>query len=203
VYRPAVIQHPLFCFWAPRPPGSPRTSPDPAWPRCSMTKNLHGLRGYSGAQLNRRDLEQRGRNQVRKTNSNAETRRAQRKAELGAPAESCSKCAVLGICTAIDAHILGTLSSALIAPLRFNSPPDLLMAPPRGESCGLTPNSETRSPQPAPPASCVFGSAPHSEAARPPRFRAPLSHLDDAVANFGLRISAFFRPSTFGLRTLS
>ena len=46
-------------------------------------------------------LEQRSRNQVRKTNSTAETRRAQRKTGFGAPAESCSKCAVLRICTAM------------------------------------------------------------------------------------------------------
>jgi radical SAM protein with 4Fe4S-binding SPASM domain len=53
--------------------------------------------------MNRRGPEQRSRNQVRKTNSTAETRRAQRKTELGAPAESCSKCTVLRICTAMIA----------------------------------------------------------------------------------------------------
>ena len=157
MYRPAPTQHPSYCFWAARPPGTTRTSPDPAWPRRPKTINLHRLRSSSGAQLNRRG--------------------------------------------AMDAEVLATLCSAIIAPLRFHSPPGLFAAWPRGEACGLTPKSETRSPQPAPPASCVFGNAPHSEAARPPRFRAPLSYRGDAVGDFGLRISAFFRPSTFGLRT--
>jgi hypothetical protein len=65
--------------------------------------------------MNRRDLEQRSRNQVRKANSTAETRRAQRKTELGAPAESCSKCAVLRIYTAMSAEVF---ASAVISALQ-------------------------------------------------------------------------------------
>ena len=54
-------------------------------------------------QLNHSGLEQRSRNHFRKAYSIAETRRAQRKTMLGATAESCSKCAILRVCTAMNA----------------------------------------------------------------------------------------------------